>query len=228
MAREAVEGFKLSMSAIDNYDPEVAKKIRELEDDNDHYEDVLGTYLAKLSQHQVTDHDSLVISQLLKLIGDFERISDHSVNVLESAEELKEKGIELTDGAKEELRTMCAAVDEILTLSESSFLENDLAAAYDVEPLEEIIDRLKRKLRDSHIVRLRGGECTVEAGFIWADLLTNLERVSDHCSNVAVSIIDAAENNMDAHASLKGLKKNNEHYEEKVSAYLEKYMLTAK
>lgn len=227
MASEAVEGFRLSMSMIDNYDPEIAKKVRELEDNNDHYEDVLGTYLTKLSHHQVSDKDGLVISQLLKLIGDFERISDHSVNVLESAEELREKGIELTDSAKEELRTMCSAVGEILTLSERSFLENDLAAAYDVEPLEEIIDRLKRRLRDSHIVRLRGGECTVEAGFIWADLLTNLERVSDHCSNVAVSIIDAAENNMDVHASLRGLKKNNEHYEEKVNAYLEKYMLTA-
>ncbi len=224
MAREAVEGFKLSMQSISNYNPEIAKKIRELEDDNDHYEDVLGTYLAKLGRYQVSDQDSLLISKLLKLIGDFERISDHSVNVLESAEELREKGIELTDAAKKELSTMCAAVDEILTLSERSFLEDDFAAAYDVEPLEEIIDRLKRKLRDSHIERLRDGECTVEAGFVWSDLLTNLERVSDHCSNIAVCIIDAAENTMDVHASLKGLKEDNELYDAKVNAYLEKYV----
>ena len=224
MASEAVEGFRLSMQLIDNYDPEIANKVRALEDDNDHYEDVLGTYLAKLGRYHVSDQDSLQISKLLKLIGDFERISDHSVNVLESAEELKEKGIELTDAAKKELATICAAVEEILILSERSFIDNDFSAAYDVEPLEEIIDRLKRKLRDSHIERLRGGDCTVEAGFIWSDLLTNLERVSDHCSNVAVCIIDAAENNMDVHASLKGIKQDNELYDSKVNAYFEKYV----
>jgi phosphate:Na+ symporter len=226
MASEAVEGFRLSMSMIDNYDPEIAKKVRELEDNNDHYEDVLGTYLTKLSSRQVTDQDSLLISKLLKLIGDFERISDHSVNVLESAEELREKGIEFTESAKHELMVLCSAVEEILTLSERSFVENDFAAAFDVEPLEEVIDELRHMLRDSHIVRLRGGECTVEAGFIWSDLLTNLERVADHCSNVAVCIIDAEKHNMDVHASLKDIKKDNARYKKRVNDYFEKYKIS--
>ena len=190
MATRAIEGFRLSIQSIDNYSTENADKIRQLEDKVDHYEDVLGTYLARLSQHRMSDEDGAKITMLMKAIGDFERISDHSVNVLESIEELREKKIELTDSAKKELAVLCTAVDEILVHTENAFIHNDLAMANNVEPLEEVIDVLKRALRNSHVIRLQGGECTVEAGFIWSDLLTDFERVGDHCSNIALGIIE--------------------------------------
>lgn len=223
MASEAVEGFKLSIESIKHYSPEIAEKIRKIEDDTDHYEDILGTYLTKLSKSQVSDEDSATVTKLLKAIGDFERISDHAVNVLESAEELREKGIEFSPVAKEEMAVLCAATDEILAMTEAAFVGNDIALAYDVEPLEQVIDNLKTLLRHNHIVRLKDGACTVETGFIWSDLITNLERVSDHCSNVAVGIIDVSEHTMNAHEVIKSLKEGNEHYNEKYEEYADKY-----
>ena len=223
MASEAFEGFHLSIQSITDYTPEIAERIRASEDNTDHYEDILGTYLTKLSNHQVSDEDSAIITKLLKAIGDFERISDHAVNVLESVEELREKGIEFSPAAKEELAMLCAATSEIITLTEAAYINNDLAIAYDVEPLEQVIDGLKTLLRNNHIVRLRDGSCTVETGFIWSDLITNFERVSDHCSNVAVGIIDVSEHTMNAHEVLKGLKAGNAHYSDKYEEYSSKY-----
>ena len=223
MAIEAFNGFRLSIQSITDYTPEIAEQIRQIEDNTDHYEDILGTYLTKLSNHQVSDEDSAIITKLLKAIGDFERISDHAVNVLESVEELREKGIEFTPAAKEEFATLCAATDEILTITETAYLNNDLALAYDVEPLEDVVDKLKTLLRNNHIVRLRDGSCTVETGFIWSDLITNFERVSDHCSNVAVGIIDISEHTMNAHEVIKYLKAGNAHYDEKFKEYSSKY-----
>ena len=223
MATEAFEGFRLSIQSITDYTPEIAERIRAIEDNTDHYEDILGTYLTKLSNHQVSDEDSAIITKLLKAIGDFERISDHAVNVLESVEELREKGIEFSPDAKEEMTMLCAATSEILSLSEKAYLNNDLAIAYDVEPLEDVIDNIKTLLRNNHIVRLRNGSCTVETGFIWSDLITNFERVSDHCSNVAVGIIDVSEHTMNAHEVIKHLKAGNAHYNEKFEEYSSKY-----
>ena len=223
MAIEAFEGFRLSIQSITEYTPEIAERIRQIEDNTDHYEDVLGTYLTKLSNHQVSDEDSAIITKLLKAIGDFERISDHAVNVLESVEELREKGIEFSPAAKEEFATLCAATGEIISLTEVAYLNNDLAVAYDVEPLEQVIDGLKTLLRNNHIVRLRDGSCTVETGFVWSDLITNFERVSDHCSNVAVGIIDVSEHTMNAHEVIKHLKAGNAHYNEKFEEYSSKY-----
>ena len=223
MAIEAFEGFRLSIQSITEYTPEIAERIRQIEDNTDHYEDILGTYLTKLSNHQVSDEDSAIITKLLKAIGDFERISDHAVNVLESVEELREKGIEFSPAAKEEFATLCAATGEIISLTEVAYLNNDLATAYDVEPLEQVIDGLKTLLRNNHIVRLRDGSCTVETGFVWSDLITNFERVSDHCSNVAVGIIDVSEHTMNAHEVIKHLKAGNAHYNEKFEEYSSKY-----
>ena len=223
MATEAFEGFRLSIQSITEYTPEIAERIRQIEDNTDHYEDILGTYLAKLSNHQVSDEDSAIITKLLKAIGDFERISDHAVNVLESVEELREKGIEFSPAAREEISMLCAATNEILTLTETAYVNNDLATAYDVEPLEQVIDGLKTLLRNNHIVRLRDGSCTVETGFIWSDLITNFERVSDHCSNVAVGIIDVSEHTMNAHEVIKHLKAGNAHYNDKFEEYSSKY-----
>ena len=223
MALEAFEGFRLSIQSITDYTPEIAERIREIEDSTDHYEDIIGTYLTKLSNHQVSDEDSALITKILKAIGDFERISDHAVNVLESVEELCEKKIEFSPAAKEEMAMLCAATSEILTLTETAYINNDLAVAYDVEPLEQVIDNLKTLLRNNHIVRLRDGSCTVETGFIWSDLITNFERVSDHCSNVAVGIIDISEHTMNAHEVIRSLKTGNAHYSTKYGEYLNKY-----
>ena len=225
MAIEAFEGFRLSIQSITEYTPEIAERLRQIEDNTDHYENVLGTYLTKLSNHQVSDEDSAIITKLLKAIGDFERISDHAVNVLESVEELREKGIEFSPAAKEEFATLCAATGEIISLTEVAYLNNDLATAYDVEPLEQVIDGLKTLLRNNHIVRLRDGSCTVETGFVWSDLITNFERVSDHCSNVAVGIIDVSEHTMNAHEAVRSIKANDAGYSEKYREYSSKYAI---
>ena len=225
MATEAFEGFRLSIQSITDYTPEIAERIKQIEDNTDHYEDIIGTYLTKLSNHQVSDEDSAMITKLLKAIGDFERISDHAVNVLESVEELREKGIEFSPAAREEITILCAATSEILTMTEKSYINNDLALACDVEPLEQVIDNLKTLLRNNHIVRLRDGSCTVETGFIWSDLITNFERVSDHCSNIAVGMLDANEHTMNAHEMLKALKTSNSHYDDKYNEYSNKYSI---
>ena len=162
--------------------------------------------------------------KLLKAIGDFERISDHSVNILESAEELTKKDIHFTAGAQKELDTLCSAVSEILTLSFRAFVNTDLQAARDVEPLEQVIDGLKAKSRDGHIKRLKNGECSIEAGFVWADLLTNLERTSDHCSNIAVCVIDATQHNMNVHQSLRTMKREDPYFEKRYLEYAKKYI----
>ena len=223
MAHAAIDGFKMSLEAINNYESALAENIRRTESETYHYEDVIGTYLTKVSRYQVSDEDSAEVSKLLKAIGDFERISDHSVNVLESVEEIREKGIELSDGAKGELGALCSAVSEILDTTLAAFESNDIAVAANVEPLEQVIDRMKDTLRDSHIVRLRNGDCTVEAGFIWADLLTNLERTSDHCSNIAACIIDLHDKNLNVHESLREIKTDS-YYKEKYEFYAEKYL----
>ena len=225
MAVEAVESFRLSIKAIGEYTPELAERVRTIEGDTDHYEDVLGTYLTKLSKSQVSDEDSATVTKLLKAIGDFERISDHAVNVVEAAEELREKDIEFSAAARAELGVLSAALEEILALTESAFVNNDLGVAYDVEPLEEVVDDIKNALRNNHIVRLQDGSCTVETGFVWSDLLTNFERVSDHCSNIAVGLIDEREQTMNAHEAVKSLKEGNSHYNEKYEEYSKKYSI---
>ncbi len=225
MAEISVSGLKNGLNALNKYDGELADEIRKAEEKADHYEDILGTYLVKLSRSQISDSDSAAVSKLLKVIGDFERISDHSVNILESAEELRSKEISFTKTAQRELDTLCGAVSEILTLSYTAFVKNDLNAARNVEPLEQVIDGLKTKLRDGHIARLRNGECSIEAGFVWADLITDLERTADHCSNIAVCIIDAAENNMNVHESLRSMKKDNSYFDKKYEEYANKYLI---
>lgn len=225
MARASIEGFRLSIESIDSYSTEHAEKIRKLENKVDHYEDVLGTFLARLSQHRMSDEDGAQVTMLLKAIGDFERISDHSVNVLESVEELREKKIVLSDSAKRELGVLCSAVGEIITHTENAFVNNDLAVAHNVEPLEEVIDVLKRALRNSHVLRLQGGECTVEAGFIWSDMLTDFERVGDHCSNIALGIIDINNHNMNAHEALHAIHHDDPEFKTKYLEYSAKYSI---
>ncbi len=223
MAENAVNAFKSSLLLLKQYDPKKAEQIRKDESRVDHLEDILGTYLVKLSAQQVSDSDSVQISKLLKAIGDFERISDHSVNVVESAEELHEKEIKFSDVAQSEMNTLSMAVAEILDLASMAFIYNNLDIARKIEPLEQVIDDLKAKMRDGHINRLQTGECSIGAGFVWTDLLTNLERTADHCSNVAVCTLDAAEHNMNIHQSLANIKQNSPYFKEEYKKYLAKY-----
>lgn len=225
MAELSVNAVKQSLNLLESYNASAGEEIRKTENKADHYEDLLGTYLVKLSSHQMSDSDSATVSKLLKAIGDFERISDHSVNLLESAEEIHGKELRLSPAGQKELETLCNAVSEILSLSLTAFINNDLKTAQDVEPLEQVIDGLRAKMRDNHIRRLKNGECSIEVGFVWADLLTNLERTADHCSNIAVCVIDAAENNMNLHESLRNIKKGSTYFAEKYTEYAEKYLL---
>ena len=225
MAAETVEGFRMSLQALTSGDLSNADRIRGIEKDVDHYEDVLGTFLTKLGRSQVSEDDSSEVSMLLKVIGDLERISDHSVNVLESAEEMNGKKIAFTAAAKKEMDVLSAALGEVLEITMAAFGNNDWEAAASVEPLEQVVDHIKTILRNRHIARLKKGECSVEAGFIWSDLLTNMERTSDHCSNIALSIMDAHEHNMNAHQSLRSMKEGNPAFFEKLDTYSRKYAL---
>lgn len=223
MAERSVKSFKESLYLLKNFDAKKAEAIREDESRVDHLEDILGTYLVKLSAQQVSSDDSIQISKLLKAIGDFERISDHSVNVVESAEELHEKGIVFTDDALDEMNRLSMAVSEILDLASMAFIYNNLDIAKKIEPLEQVIDGLKDKMRNGHIKRLQQGECSIEAGFVWTDLITNLERTADHCSSVAACTLDAAQNNMNIHEFLADIKQNSPYFKEEYENYLAKY-----
>ena len=224
MAKIATDALKSSVQCLSVYDKAKAESIREAEDKTDHLEDVIGTYLVKLSMKQLNETEGAMASMLLKAIGDFERISDHAVNIVESAEEMREKGIEFSESAKVEMDALCAATDEIVTLSYSSFIENNAEQANLVEPLEQVIDKMKELLRTRHIDRLRVGNCGIEAGFVWSDLITDMERVSDHCSNIAGCVIDIKKQNMNLHESLKLIRSDNEFYREKYAEYTQKYI----
>ncbi len=224
MAKIATESLKSSLACLDNYDKAKAQTIRDAEDKTDYFEDIIGTYLVKLSMKQLNETEGAMASMLLKAIGDFERISDHAVNILESAEEMREKGIAFSDNAKAEMTSLCAATLEIVTLSYGAFITNNAEQANHIEPLEQVIDRMKELLRTRHIDRLRVGDCGIDAGFVWSDLITNMERVSDHCSNIAACIMDMKEQNMNLHESLKLLRSDNAFYREKYSEYTKKYL----
>ena len=199
MAYCAENAMLHAMDSITRFDPKLAQQVREDEDRTDNYEDMLGTYLLKLGAQPLSEAASEEVTELLKLIGDFERIADHAVNISESAQELSEKNLALSPAAQRELAVMTSAVGEVLSLAVKAFAENDMRSAKLVEPLEQVVDDLKDELRTRHILRMKKGDCSIEAGFVWADLLTNFERVSDHCSNVALCVLDAKKHTLSAH-----------------------------
>ncbi|MBE6616861.1 MAG: Na/Pi cotransporter family protein [Ruminococcaceae bacterium] len=225
MAKVAIGAMKDSLLCLKQYSEEVAASVREAEDKTDHFEDVIGTYLVKLSTHQISEHDSTESTKLLKIIGDFERISDHAVNIVESAEEMKDKSLTLSPAASHEIDVLCLAVREILDLTLDAFINEDTQVASAVEPLEQVIDKLKDVLRTSHIIRLQKSECSIETGFVWNDIITSLERTSDHCSNIAGGVIDAAEHNLNLHESLRVMKSDSEYYKEKYKEFADKYVI---
>ncbi len=224
MAQNAVTALKQSINVLGNCDVKLAIEIRESEERADHLEDVLGSYLVKLSGENINERESSEISKLLKLIGDFERISDHSVNILESAEELRDKEISFTEEAGKDMSSLTSAIQEILDLAIDAFENNNIDAARQVEPLEQVVDKLILRLHDGHINRLKAGECSIESGFVLNDLTTNFERVADHCSNIAIRVIDARDNNMNVHESLRDIKQNDPFFSEQYTAYKKKYL----
>jgi phosphate:Na+ symporter len=225
MAQTAVAALSDAITALDDYSPALAERVRRREEKTDHYEDMLGTYLVRLSARKISAEDSTEAAKLLKMIGDFERISDHGVNILEAAEELRDKGLRFTPQAKKELSVLTGAVEEILVLALGAFQSNDLALAYQVEPLEQVIDGIKEQLRTRHIYRLQQGQCSMAAGFIWSDLLTDLERTADHCSNIAGCVIDMSQNSMNLHQSLRAFRNDSDAYANAFRAYAQKYAL---
>jgi len=224
MAKVATDALIDSIACLGAYDKAKAERVREAEGRTDQYEDMIGSYLVKISTHQLNETEGATASMLFKAIGDFERISDHAVNIVESAEELREKGMEFSAEAKIEMSSLCEATLEIVSLSYRAFVEGDTELANLVEPLEQVIDRMKELLRTRHIDRLRDGNCGIEAGFVWSDLITNMERVSDHCSNIAGCVMDARAQNMNLHESLKLIRSDSELYREKYSEYTKKYI----
>ncbi len=225
MAECAVRALENALTAFTHYTPVLADSIRADEDRCDHYEDVIGTYLVKLSAQKMGEAESEEATELLKTIGDLERISDHAVNVLESAEELQAKGLSFSGSARAELITLSDAIREILSLAETAFLHQDVEAAMKVEPLEQVIDTLKEEMRTRHILRMQQGQCSIEAGFVWSDLLTDLERTSDHCSNIAGCVIDAAQHNLNLHETLHAIRRNDDSFQRRFRSYLEAYSL---
>ena len=202
-----------------------AESIREDEQTADRYEDELGTYLVKLSGCHLNEQDRVEAAELLHMIGDFERISDHAVNILESTEELRSKGITFTPTAMEEMKKMFGAVEEIMDLALTSFIHTDLSAAAEVEPLEQVVDTLKEQLRSRHILRLQEGRCSMEAGFVWADLLTDLERIADHCSNIAGCVVQMQKSRLDIHGYLDGVRSGSDEFRQRYDFYARKYAL---
>ena len=227
MASYSMESLRGSLNAITAYNQKSAEHIREDEAKTDHYEDIIGSYLVKLSARKIGESDSALAAEYLRIIGDFERIVDHSVNILESAEEMQQKGIAFSAAALQEYATMAGAVREVTALAYDSFVSGDVQAARQVEPLEQVIDDLKEEMRTRHIRRMQQGSCGIEAGFIWSDLLTNLERVSDHCSNIACCMIEGADHNLHRHEVLQSIRGSGEIFDREYSSYRQKYALTA-
>lgn len=231
-----LEMCKLSKETVDvaidnlyNYTPVIAESIADQEQLIDKYEDSLGTYLVQISSRALSDPDSRKISKLLHTIGDLERVSDHALGILKVSEELKEKKIIFSDEAKKEIEIIANATKEILSITENAFLNNDLDVARRVEPLEQVIDKLIANTKSNHIVRLRAGACTIELGFVLSDLLNNYSRISDHCSNIAVAIIETAHNSFGTHEYLNMVKSSkDEYFESEYNTFSEKYFINVK
>lgn len=225
MAKVSMESISMSLSSLGGYTDDLAREIQEKEDLTDHYEDVMGTYLVKLSATKIGNDESIMAAEYLKLISDFERISDHSVDVMKSSREMKDKGIDFTDEADSELAVMVSAIKEITHLAYTAFVKRDLNSAFKVEPLEQVVDYLKEEIRTRHIRRLQKGNCSIEAGFVLNDLLTSMQRVSDHCSNIAGCVIDADMNNLNLHQTLKDYKHNSQKFNKVFEAFKKQYAL---
>ncbi len=225
MAQIAYDSLMNAFAVAREYDEVKADSVTHYEDQLDRYEDELGTLLVRLSSMQLSQNDSICVSKMLHAIGDFERLGDHAVNIRDTARELHEKKAHFSDDAQREMLILTDALEEILSLSINSYCDNNVKSAYRVEPLEEVIDDMVAIIKTHHIQRLTAGECDIERGFILNDFLNNFERVSDHCSNVAVTIIELSNNRFDTHRYIHSVAYNTEGFREDYRAYSEKYRI---
>jgi phosphate:Na+ symporter len=226
MADIARDALLKAIGLYDNYDDEIADEVKELEGRVDNYEDEIGSYLLKLSSKDLTKSDNNILSLILHCIGDFERISDHAVNIMETAKEMKRKKLNFSDEARTELDILIKAVTDILNKAVTAFENVDIKKAKTVEPLEEVIDSLNNELKNRHVERLRDGKCTIELGFVLSDLTTNLERIADHCSNIAIYVIQLSMEEFDVHEYLEILKhEDNKEFKEDYKATKKLYKL---
>ena len=226
MAEDSRKSLGTAFDLLHQYNAEGAKKIDKLEGKVDRYEDELGTYLVQLNNKDLSENDSHSVSIMLHCIGDFERISDHAVNIKESAEELHEKNLSFSPVAKAELRVVTAAVNDIVEKAFQVFDDQDTTKAAEIEALEELIDELTKEMKRRHINRLRSGECTIEMGFILSDLITSMERIADHCSNIGVCVTQVRENLYDTHSHLNALKnEDSDDFERCLEKVRQEYLL---
>ena len=225
MAELSTKALHDAISLFDNFDPKVADSIRDIEGKVDNLEDAIGSYLIKVSSQDTDSKDAEQVTKLLHIIGDYERISDHAVNIVESCEELRDKKISFSDEATREISVLRGAVDEILDLAYIAFINNDLEAAAKIESLEQVVDDLRDKIKLNHIVRLQKSECTIEHGFVLSDILTNFERVSDHCSNVGGCVVEIATYDALEMHKYNRKKHNSEDFEQKYKEYTAKYSI---
>lgn len=226
MAEIARDNVIRAMKLFENYDEKEAEKIYEIEDVLDNYEDRISTFLVKLSAQSLSQKDSRSVSKMLHVIGDFERLGDHALNLLKAAKETYDKKIKFTVMAESEQRVLVSAVDEILSLTITSFIEDDVDLAFKVEPLEQVIDTLIAQMKNNHIKRLQHGDCTIEIGFVLSDILTNYERISDHCSNIAVAVIELVHDSFDTHKYLNDIKYGNNKFNDYYESYYQKYSIS--
>lgn len=226
MAEESKKTLFTALELLTDFSEEKAQKVSDLETVVDHYEDQLGSYLVKLSRKNLNSHDSHTLSIVLHCIGDFERISDHAINIMEAAVEMNKKQLAFSKKAEGELKVFCDAIRDIVNSSYDVFINQDLKKAQMIEPLEEVIDELNQELKKRHIRRLRNGKCTIELGFILSDITTSLERVADHCSNISVCVTQVREDTYDTHSYLDSVKNEDSGvYRGLVLQAQEKYML---
>lgn len=224
MAEITKEGITVALEVLNEYDTEKVKRVTNIESLVDNYEDVLGSYLVKLSSKNISTRDSQSLSIILHSISDLERISDHALDIVKSAEEIQTKGLSFSKNAKDEVDVLSRAVGDICALTTECFCKEDVELATHVEPLEETIDSLLKRIKKRHIKRLQKGKCTIEMGFILEDVLTGLERVSDHCSNIAVEMITIYDNAYNTHEYFKNFsdserKAFDEEYQELINKY---------
>lgn len=227
MAETSAEAIKLAIGLTKNYDPTVMKKVKELEDETDLYEDALGSYLVKLTGKDLSVRDNRTLNTLLYAISDIERIADHAVAIAKAGEEINQKNINFSDAAKQELRVLEQAVMDIVNSSVAAFNHDNMDEAMRIEPLEQVVDSLVKEIKARHIRRLRDGMCTVEYGFVLEDMLTAYGRTADHCSNVAIEMLQVAEGKLEAHEYLGALKagelQESAQFSKRFQAYKEKY-----
>ena len=226
MARLSHESVVLAMGLMKEYNQEIVDKLYDMEEKIDNYEDKLGTFLVKLSRESLNKEDAHTVSTLLHTIGNFERLSDHAINIVKVAQELNEKDLSFSDACQKEIKVISDALVEIMEITTEAFIDNDLEKAKHVEPLEQLIDKLNAKMKNRHIMRLQEGSCSIEAGFVFSDLLTNYERVADHCSNIAVCLIEVANDSFETHEYLSHVKFDGENdFVARYEEYTKKYVI---